>query len=135
VGSKKKKAGVTCLACGSVMKGKDVACRKCGHMREGVMMQQEPGAAKAVFRPVAGPAFLAKAARPRCGRCGSASRHGARHCTSCGVSLLQVVKSAGEAQRDRYLGLAAAEPDPGQRELLWRLAHPDVYGKNGGRTA
>jgi hypothetical protein len=127
--SKKSKSKVTCLGCGSRMKDKDVACRRCGHAREG-MMRQQPGAAKALFTPVSGPAFLAKAARPRCGRCGNASRHGARHCTTCGVSLLQVVKSAGEAERDRYLAMHRAEPDPGRREVYWRLAHPD-----GGRTA
>jgi hypothetical protein len=128
---KGKKAKVTCLGCGSRMKGKDVACRRCGHMREGTMRHQ-PGAAKAVFQPADGPAFLAKAARPRCGRCGNASRYGAKHCTSCGAALLSVVKSAADTERDRYMALLRASPDPVLREGYWELAQKaagHVYGK------
>lgn len=132
---KGKKSKVMCLGCGSVMKGKDVSCRRCGHMREGTMRHQ-PGAAKAVFTPATGaPAFLAKAAKPRCGRCGNASRYGAKHCTSCGASLLQLVKSAGEIERDRYMALAKREPDPGRRQVYWQLANPDLFGNKGGRAS
>ena len=131
---KSKKSKVTCLGCGSVMKGKDVACRRCGHMREGTMRHQ-PGAAKALFTPASGPSFLAKAAKPRCSRCGNASRYGAKHCTTCGASLLQPVKSAGETESDRYMTLHRREADPGRRELYWQLAHPDLYGSKGGQAS
>ena len=126
----KKKNRVTCLTCGSRMKGKDVACRKCGQARPGSFRPQA-AAAKSVFVPVGAPAFLAKAARPRCARCTQTSRAGSRHCTACGTPMLAVVKSAGQQQRETLMAKFYREDNPEFREGLWQAAHPEIYGGNG----
>src|ERR1022692_713528 len=97
----KKKTRITCLGCGSAMKKKALACSKCGRARPGSFQSQPAvAAAKAVFQPASGPAFVAKAMRPRCPRCSQANRAGSRHCTACGTPLLAVVKSAGQQHRE-----------------------------------
>jgi len=118
---RKKKAGVTCLSCGAGMKRKDAACRRCG----------APTALGEARKAMAagGVTFIGKSMRPRCPRCGNASRPTARHCTSCGTALLTVVKSAAEQSRDHYLALMRQESNPEARQGWWQLANPDLYGK------
>ncbi len=65
-------------------------------------------------------AFLAKAARPRCSRCGGASPAGSRCCAHCGTALLAAVKAAGDGRRDALLAKIHAEPNSLYREAWWR---------------
>jgi ribosomal protein L40E len=116
-----------CLGCGARMKGRDVACRKCGW--------QTPAGEARKAMIAGGVRFVGKAMRPQCPRCRATSRPSARHCTHCGSALLAVVKSAGQVERDRYLSLAKRSPDPGRREVLWQLANPDIFGSKGGRAS
>jgi hypothetical protein len=137
VAKKKGRARVLCPGCGSKLKTKDIACRRCGTRRPGGLAASR-SADKALFVPGDGaPAFLVKAARPRCPspRCGAVStRPGAKHCTRCGAPLgLRVVKSAGDVQREVFMRDLCGSPDPAVRESLWRAAHPEIYGK--GSTA
>lgn len=120
---KSKKARVTCLGCGSAMKARDLACRKCG--------RPSPMAETRKAMLASGTTFVGKAMRPRCSRCGNVSRPEARHCTGCGSALLQVVKSAAQAEADMWMVRYRREANPAQREVFWRLAHPDLYRKGG----
>ena len=134
--AKKGKLRLRCLSCDAGMKARDVACRRCGSRRPGGLAETRT-AAKVLFVPADGSRpFLVKAARPVCGRCGSSSRAGAVHCTSCGLALhLRVVKSTPEETRKQiFLAKARADYRPEHREALWREAHPEIYG-NGGRPA
>jgi hypothetical protein len=132
-GKKGGKAKVACQRCMSKMASKDVACRKCGQPRAGTFVSQ-PGAAKAVFQPIGSAAFVAKSARPRCGKCRNASRAGARHCTSCGSALLGLVKSAGDPGRDALVAKWRREENPEFREAYWRLLNP-IPGAGGGQAS
>ena len=127
---KKRKTAIRCLGCGAKMRKRAVACWECGKARPG-SFEMQASAAKAVFRPVGGPAFVAKSARPRCGRCSQTSGPGSRHCTTCGAALLTVVKSAAEQQRDVMLARFRAEDNPESREAYWKAAHPHIYGNGG----
>jgi|ERR1022692_1658067 hypothetical protein len=130
--SGKKKTRITCLGCGSAMKKKSVACSKCGRARQGSFRSQPAvAAAKAVFQPASGPAFVAKAMKPRCARCSAANRAGSLHCTACGSVMLAVVKSAGDQRRDSLMKQFYREDDPEFREGIWQAAHPEIYGGNG----
>src|SRR5258708_20236482 len=62
---RKKKGGFTCLSCGSKMKRKDVACRRCG----------APTALAEARKAMAagGGRFIGKSMRPRCPQAGNAS--------------------------------------------------------------
>jgi predicted amidophosphoribosyltransferase len=127
VAKKKKKGGFTCLSCGAWMKKRDAACRRCG-------AQTRLGDARQAMK-AAGVTFIGKAMRPQCPRCRRTSRPDARHCTTCGSALLQVVKTANPA----------TDPDGRWTQMqyhydpAWRLmAHDMLYksqGGNGGRTA
>ncbi len=118
---KKGKGGGRCPGCRARMGRRDAACRKCGRTAP---MAEARAAMKA-----AGVSFVGKSMRPRCPRCGATSIPSARHCTSCGRALLTVVKSAAETERDRYMALVRREPDPSRREVYYKLANPQVYGK------
>ena len=124
---KRKKSRVTCLGCGSSMKSRDAACRKCGRPSEALRVR--------AAQKAAGIAFVGKSQRPVCPRCRQSSRPGARHCTSCGSGLLSVVKSAAQIDHDRYMALYRREADPGRREVYWQLANPELFGRKGGRAS
>jgi hypothetical protein len=135
---RRSRARIGCGGCGAKLKARAVPCAKCGTRRPGGVAESGY-AGKAMFLPADGATpFLVKAARPRCPNphCGAVSTYaGARHCTSCGTVLgLRVVKSAGDARSEVFLRDMYASPDPGQRESLWRAAHPQIYG-NGGQSA
>ena len=131
---KASKARVGCPGCGSRLKARDVACRKCGKQREGGFAATG-SAAKALFVPGDGaPPFLVKAARAPAARACASCRHlnkaAYSYCVNCGRPLLSVVaKSAGNAQREVFLAKVRAESNPEWREGWWRAAHPELYGR------
>jgi predicted amidophosphoribosyltransferase len=121
--AKKKKGGFTCRSCGSRMKGRDAACRRCG-------APTRLGKARKAMA-AAGVVFIGKAMRPQCPRCRRTSRPDAGHCTSCGSALLQVVKTANPAtDPDGRWTAMQYHYDP-----QWRLmAHNMLYKSQGGNS-
>jgi|HubBroStandDraft_6_1064221.scaffolds.fasta_scaffold00231_26 hypothetical protein len=124
---KNGKGGMRCPGCRARMSKKDAACRRCGQPSQELQVR--------TAQKAAGIAFLGKSQRPLCPGCRVTSPAGAVCCTSCGKPLLSLVKSAGQIEHDRYMAMARREPDPGRREVYFKLANPDIYGKQGGRAS
>lgn len=91
----------------------------------------------------------------RCPGCGSAMRPKHRFCTECGrrnplfaaapvaagkaaqpgavkAAAPVVVKSVQQQRREYWLSQFYAEPDPDRAMTLWRMAHPELGGMQGG---
>lgn len=110
---KKAKARVACLGCGSRMKARDVACRKCGCPRAGMAGKFAGGSAVAFLAKSAGSAWrcpcghqLGKSATS-CSSCGRIGGPGALRST--GQALKFLAKSAAGNQCARCLRVAKAE--------------------------
>ncbi|MHB1433602.1 MAG: hypothetical protein ACYCVZ_16010 [Streptosporangiaceae bacterium] len=115
---KKSKRDGVCLACGKELREKWPVCRKCG--RANPMHE--------IKKSASSPAFIGKGRRARCVRCMTlARRPGQAHCTRCGSALLYAV-SKSAASRDMLSSRLAAEPDPAQREYLWKTFGPQSGG-------
>ena len=114
-----KKIKAACANCRKGLKKSWTTCPRCGRP---VMARDR--AAKAA----AGPAFIAKSARPQCRRCTKASPAGSRFCVHCGTALLGVVKSAEQARREVLLAKIHAESDPSAREGWWTELHKMTGG-------
>lgn len=123
----KNKGGRRCPGCDARMGKSDAACRKCGQPSQELQVR--------TGQKAAGITFIGKSQRPLCPRCRVTSRPGAVCCTSCGKPLLSLVKSMAEIDRDRYLVKFYREPDPGQAQVWWKLAHPETYGNQGGQAS
>lgn len=130
VAKKRKKRGKParrCPACDARMSKRDMACRECAQPTEELRLR--------TAQKAAGIAFLGKSQRPLCPRCRVTSRPGAVCCSSCRKPLLSLLKSAAQIEHDRWMAAARREPDPGRRDVLFKMANPDVYGKQGGRAS
>lgn len=121
--SKKAKGGMRCPGCRARMGKRDAACRECGRPSQELQVR--------TAQKAAGISFIGKSQRPLCPRCRVTSRPGAVCCTTCGQALLSLVKSAAQTEADQWMARYRREANPGQREVYWRLAHPDIFPKGG----
>lgn len=146
---KKSQAKVTCLGCGSRMKNKDVACRKCGQMRpagmqgKGVAVQLVKSANVLPLIRKSARAKAAGTARPACWNGCPPGKPGHVHCVSCGARYglsyaqhMDRTYKAADPLGSTYWGvLAQRETDPAQREAYRELARTEAIRAAGGEGA